>query len=52
MSGKELESALEFARKWIDADDAIGHTIRRVAQEGTLDDLLALARELYDDLQP
>lgn len=52
LSGSELESALEFARKWIDADDAIGHTVRRVAQEGTLDDLLALARELYDDLQP
>ena len=52
LSGSELESAVEFARKWINADDAIGHTVRRVAQEGTLDDLLALARDLYDDLQP
>ena len=52
LSSSELESALDFARKWIDEDDSIGHTIRRVAQEGTLDDLVALARELYDDLQP
>lgn len=51
LSSREFESALEFARRWIDADDAIGHTIRRVAQEGTLDDLVALVTALRDDLR-
>ena len=47
----EFESALEFARKWIEHDDAIGRTVRDVANEGTEDDLVALVNALRDDLR-
>lgn len=50
-SSADLRSALAFARKWIDHDDAIGRTVRRVAEEGTADDLVALVTELRDDLR-
>ena len=50
-SGADLQSALTFARKWIDHDDALGHTVRRVAEEGTAADLVALVTELRDDLR-
>ncbi|MCY4101676.1 MAG: ADP-ribosylglycohydrolase family protein [bacterium] len=51
LSSIELESALKYARKWIDQDGAIGRTVRRVAEKGTLDDLVALVTELRDDLR-
>ena len=50
-SSADLQSALTFARKWIDQDDALGHTVRRVAEEGTLTDLVALVTELREDLR-
>ena len=50
-SSADLQSALRFARKWIDQDDALGRTVRRVAEEGTLTDLVALVTELRDDLR-
>ena len=51
LSSSELESALRFARKWINQDDAIGRTVRDVANEGTEDDLVALVKALRDDLR-
>ncbi|MYC68698.1 MAG: ADP-ribosylglycohydrolase family protein [Acidobacteriia bacterium] len=51
LSSSELESALRYARKWIDQDGAIGRTVRRVAERGTLDDLVALVTELRADLR-
>ena len=51
LSSSELESALRYARKWIDQDGAIGRTVRRVAERGTLDDLVALVTALRDDLR-
>ena len=51
LSSSELESALSYARKWIDHDGAIGRTVRRVAEKGTLDDLVALVTALRDDLR-
>ena len=51
LSSSELQSALNFARKWIEHDDAIGHAVRRVAEKGTVDDLVALVRALRDDLR-
>ena len=51
LSSSELQSALDFARKWIEHDDAIGRTVRRVAEKGTLDDLVALVTALRDDLR-
>ena len=51
LSRSDLESALEFARRRIDKNDAIGHAFRRVAQKGTSGDLLAFASALYDNLR-
>lgn len=51
LSPSDLESALEFARRRIDKNDAIGHAFRRVAQKGTSGDFLAFARALYDNLR-
>ena len=51
LSSTELESALKYARRWIDHDGAIGRTVRRVAEKGTLDDLVALVTALRDDLR-
>lgn len=51
LSSTELESALIYARKWIDHDGAIGRTVRRVAEKGTLDDLVALVTALREDLR-
>ena len=51
LSSRELESALRFARKWINKDDAIGRTVRDVANEGSEDDLVALVKALRDDLR-
>ena len=51
LSRLEFESALKFARKWIEHDDAIGRTIRDVANMGTPDDLVALVTALRNDLR-
>ncbi len=51
LSSIELESALKYARRWIDHDGAIGRTVRRVAEKGNLDDLVALVTALRDDLR-
>lgn len=51
LSRSDLDSALEFARRRIDKNDAIGHAFRRVAQKGTSGDFLAFARALYDNLR-
>ncbi len=51
LSRSDLESALEFARRRIDKNDAIGHAFRRVAQKGTSDDFVAFARAIYDSLR-
>ena len=51
LSPVEFESALEFARKWIGHDDAIGRTVRDVSNKGTEDDLVALVKALRDDLR-
>ena len=51
LSSSESESALRFARKWIDQDDAIGRTVRDVAKKGSLDDLVALVTALREDLR-
>ena len=51
LSSAEFQSALDFARKWVEHDGAIGRTVRRVAEKGTLDDLVALVTELRDDLR-
>ena len=51
LSSADLQSAINFARKWINHDDAIGRTVRRVAEEGTVDDLVALVTALRDDLR-
>ena len=51
LSRSDLESALEFARRRIDKNDAIGHAFRRVAQKGTSGDFVAFARAIYDNLR-
>jgi len=51
LSRSDLENALEFARRRIDQNDAIGHAFRRVAQKGTPGDFLAFARAIYDNLR-
>ena len=51
LSSADLQSAINFARKWINHDDAIGCTVRRVAEQGTVDDLVALVTAIRDDLR-
>lgn len=51
LSRSDLDSALDFARRRIDKNDAIGHAFRRVAQRGTSSDFVAFASALYEDLR-
>lgn len=50
LSRSDLDRALDFARRRVDKNDAIGHAFRRVAQKGTSSDFVAFASALYDDL--
>ena len=49
--GVDLAGALKHAREWITDDARLGYTVRRVARDGTPEDLAALVEELRDDLR-
>ena len=49
--GVDLTGALNYAREWIADDARLGYTVRRVARDGTSEDLVALVEELRDDLR-
>ena len=49
--GIDLNAALRFARKWIMDDSRLGYTVRRVARDGTLEDLISLVEEIRKDLR-
>lgn len=51
LSKNDFQSALRFAQKWINQDDAIGRAFRDVANNGAREDLIALAEALYDGLR-
>ncbi|WP_419837835.1 ADP-ribosylglycohydrolase family protein [Candidatus Poriferisodalis sp.] len=46
-----VDDAIDHARKNIAEDEALGYTVRRVARDGTADDLAALVTALRDDLR-
>ena len=49
--GVDLTGALKHAREWITDDARLGYTVRRVARDGTSENLVALVEELRDDLR-
>jgi ADP-ribosylglycohydrolase len=49
--GVNLDSAVDFARQRIDDNRDLGYTVRRVARDGTLTDLVALVTAIRDDLR-
>jgi ADP-ribosylglycohydrolase len=49
--GVDLDGAVEHARKHIDEDERLGYTVRRVARDGSLSDLVALVSTIREDLR-
>lgn len=49
--GVDVGAALNYAKEWIADDARLGYTVRRVARDGTPEDLAALIAALRDDLR-
>lgn len=49
--GVKVDDAIEYARRQITDDEALGYTVRRVARDGTLADLAALVTAIREDLR-
>lgn len=49
--GVDLDSAVEHARQHIDDDEKLGYTVRRVARDGSLAELVALVSAIRQDLR-
>jgi len=49
--GIRVDDAVKYARAEITDDTALGYTVRRVARDGTIEDLEALVTALRDDLR-
>ena len=49
--GVNLDSAIEHARQHIQDNAELGYTVRRVARDGTVTDLVALVTSLRDQLR-
>lgn len=49
--GVRVDDAIDYAKRQIADNSELGYTVRRVARDGTLGDLLALVTALRDDLR-
>lgn len=49
--GVNLDAAINYARENISKDEQLGYTVRRVARDGDLEELVELVTNLRDDLR-
>lgn len=49
--GVNLDAAINYARKNISEDEQLGYTVRRVARDGSPEELIDLVTKLRDDLR-